>query len=313
MVSRRYTDRSRDTRRTLHHRGGDRPLARGRRQHSPALRLRSRLVTRWNAFGHQRERQFWIVDPATGAGTALTHSERYGYANSAPRWDPLARSTAEIGGTPVSEDIPPSSVVVNGVLETSAPITGLAADGRRIAVDLDLTRSICPHTEIWESDTRTVQSLSWSDGCWSDICDVACEPATIASSAFAGSQYTRATLWCTFHDCHDHLESASLDAPHLTDVTPDPTDAYGYVRAFADTLLAGDGDLTVHADQVLRHGRTTLWRIQGHVALPLRKVDGKVRRLAVDSGRIATEDANGNITLREADAVAIWHQASSRS
>ena len=34
-----------------------------------------------------------------------------------------------------------------------------------------------------------------------------------------------------------------------------------------------------------------------------------MRRLAVDSGRIATEDANGNITLREADAVAIWHRS----
>ncbi len=174
---------------------------------------------------------------------------------------------------------------------------------------MNLTETICPHAEIWEPETGALRSLYWSFGCLNQICEVACEPAAIASFAFAGSQYTRATLWCTFHDCHDRLESASLDAPRLTDVTPNPTDADGYVRAFADTLLAGDGELTVQADQLLRHGKTTLWRIQGYVALPLRKVDGKVRRLAVDSGRIATEDTKGTVTLRGADAVAIWQHS----
>jgi WD40 repeat protein len=97
----------------------------------------------------------WVV-PASGGGRdrRLTQAFRYGYSIEGVGWHPAALTSSALGGKPVAAGIPSDSVAHGRTLETTSPVSMIAADGRRVAIGFTASRSCI---ELWDpsSGART--------------------------------------------------------------------------------------------------------------------------------------------------------------
>ena len=263
-----------------------------------------RNVPVWSPDGTQlafsRDGDVWVVNANGGGLRKLTPG--IGYASTEPQWDPLGRTTSEIGGTPVSPGVPTDSRVRNDVLETRHTIGYLSADGSRAVVAYGAGPNC---VELWNVPARALTRFASPSDCVDEA------PDGFLELVLAGTR----VAWLTFgtgNHLYMSVDTASLLRPAPVGVQ---ISCLGRSCAYAgEGDLQGDHSLLVFDTWQQRGGpcedhtcfrqkktNGTLWRIVGSRALRIRSEKAGLTALSVDAGKVAILRSDGSIELLRGD------------
>jgi Tol biopolymer transport system component len=250
--------------------------------------------------------QIWIVDRA---GHGLRRVTREG-SNDLVGWTRLAPARPPATPLPKTE-----RVLGRETLALRAQVTGLAADGARVAFVTQATAFDCDHVAVWTPAARSLRRPLPAP------CEE--EPRDVPGSvALAGTRVAWSSAICI---------TGTLDNEVLTAQLSRLDRSVGPVAAATLDLFdgdgasiggpVGDGTLLAFTVRVYRGppldevdacppsyetgdaSSTTLWRLGGHGLCPggygahecavVLKGEGKLELLAVDAGRIVVGTQNG--------------------
>jgi Tol biopolymer transport system component len=103
------------------------------------------------------EGDIFVLDVDSGELHRATEGLHYGYSNGLYEWTPRSRAAESVPGTATSWAIPSDSVDRGNVLDTTAPVDQLAADGSRVAIAYRTRERKC--LEVWDPLERMVTRL----------------------------------------------------------------------------------------------------------------------------------------------------------
>ena len=249
----------------------------------------------------------YVLDVTSREVHSATQGIHYGYSNGLFEWTPRSRRAERVRGSATSWAIPTDSLERGRVLQTTAPVDQLAADGSRVAIAYQTAREKC--LEIWNPIDHQLTRISRGP------CGILLPgtPAPFNDLALAGTR----TGFASFNTCgmRSHcyrLTTASLDqpAPVFADGLCPSWDLYycdrlpiGDVRGDG-TLIAFDSWTGIEAVCDRQPCATDkhdgqLWTIRNGAAAAtqIASAAGELTVLAVDNERILVREGNTIVSV----------------
>ena len=236
----------------------------------------------------------WVVD-LNAAGRRVTAGWRYGYRSYSPSWQPRNLPPRRLGGAVVSPAIPTDSVVANGSLRATRPITAIAADGSRVAVAYGPGLGGC--LETWDARTGSVVRFT----------ECGYEGPALAGDHVAFPVFEHALGTNSYG-----IRSATIDRPNPTWVTGLCSSSLSQF-CIRDPVgdVVGNGSLLVFdswkgpepycnepCPPPKRDGR--LFRIDNGAAVQIATSAAELTPLAVDSERILVGEGAATLAILDA-------------
>lgn len=254
----------------------------------------------------------WVVPIDGSRPRRVTQGWRYGTDSYSPQWQPAGVPVARLWGPYISPAFPSDSLQVGNVLETTHPVSRLAADGSRAALVYDPGQGQDPYsrfsvrTEVWNPASRAIRVLG--DGCEGG--------GACFGLAIAGDRVAELFIEPGFTRLDSiGLRTGTLAVPRMT--TGFVCDRAASCLGVPIDDLLGSGSLLVfdtwdtpcqlsHAGCTGRpktNGR--LYRLDGSQVVQIAAGTGALTPLSVDAGRILVDHEDGTMEIRTADGTVL--------
>jgi Tol biopolymer transport system component len=268
--------------------------------------------------GDQGELFVVAADGSSARSITKPFSYPFGGDNELPSWRPGGAGAGRLGRAPAKPS--PSEVASRSRLQAVGAVTGLAADGRRVAFTVAWSPSDCPHVSSWQPGTRPVH-LDWQQPCDEDV---GAEVTIDGPLALAGTHVAWTLSGASPSTGETDLYTASVRQPATVRFVEEATNTSDECCG-GDFLgdLYGDRDLLVYdawtqcsvddpdnGSACKAKGEqwghetimnTRLWRIEGSRRVVVRAGRGSFQATSVDGGRIAVVEPSGAVDVVRAD------------